>query len=348
MSENETQCTLFNKDIYKCNVIIALKRTTGSLSLVGCCFMIGTIWLFRKYTILSQRLILYLSIAALFDAIGYIIGDMTPDGTTCDFEAWWMTYFDWTVLMWVSCITFNLYMNVVKQRRTEKYEKFYHLLSWVCPPLLFSLLPLIGDNYGPAGAWCWIKHTSTVWRFLIWYVPLFLLILAMFGGYSYIIYFLKKRISSWQGTYDPDEERTVQLIKEDIKVLKAYPFIFLILSIFPFILRIHNAFTAEGTDIFGLWVMTALTAPLQGAVNAVVFGLDPETRTKLTWAQIQLAWASRFSHSAVHEYPTVFNNPLDSPTSGESVINPVNTEAVRRSSSFDQKQRYGSLNLEEN
>jgi len=43
-------------------------------------------------------------------------------------------------------------MNVVKQRRTEQYEKYYHVLTWLFP-LLLSLLPLIGDNYGPAGAW---------------------------------------------------------------------------------------------------------------------------------------------------------------------------------------------------
>jgi len=55
--------------------------------------MIFTIWLFRKYNILAQRLILFLSTAALFDTIGYIMGDMTPDGSQCDFEGWWMTYF---------------------------------------------------------------------------------------------------------------------------------------------------------------------------------------------------------------------------------------------------------------
>ena len=306
MTVNDSaQCTLFGGNTQMCETIIVLKRITGSLSLIGCLFMIATIVLFRKYNILSQRLILYLSIAALFDSIGYLIGDMTPEGSLCDFEAWWLTYFDWTVLMWVSCITFNLYQNVILRKRTDHLEKYYHVLSWLVPSLLLSLLPLAGDNYGQAGAWCWIKHSSTVWRFLIWYVPLFIIITLLFVVYIRIIYYLRKQMNTWQGNFDPDAERNHTLIVDDISALKFYPCVYLALSIFPLILRIHNAATALGDDIFALWVLTVLTAPLQGAVNAVVFGLDPDTKRKLTWDQIQLAWASHFDASAIREYPTL-------------------------------------------
>ena len=298
-------CTLFHGDVAQCESIIVLKRITGTLSLFGCLFMIASIWLFRKYNVMAQRLILYLSIAALCDALGYMIGDMSVDGPTCDFEAWWLTYFDWTVLMWVSCITFNLFLNVVRHQRTNNLEKYYHVVCWILPSLLFSLLPLAGDNYGPAGAWCWIKHDSPWWRFVIWYIPLFIIIVILFAAYIYIIVYLRKQMSRWQGNYNPDSERNHTLIEEDIKVLKAYPFIYLLLSIFPLILRIHNAFTEEGDDIYALWVLTVLSAPMQGAINAVVFGLDPDTRKKLTWAHIQLAWASHFQGSGIREYPTL-------------------------------------------
>ena len=45
------------------------------------------------------------------------------------------------------------------------------------------------------------------------------------------------QIRSWQGTYEPEIERSRQLIREEIKPLRAYPFIYLILSIFPLINR---------------------------------------------------------------------------------------------------------------
>jgi len=299
-----TSCTLFNGDETKCNTIIVLKRITAGLSIIGCLFMIVMIWLFKKYHVQSQRLVLYLSIAALFDAIAYISGDVTPDGPACDFEAWMLTYFDWAVLSWVTCITFNLYTMVIKQRSTASYEKYYNALSWLFPSLVVSLLPFIGDNYGPAGAWCWVKHDSRAWRFFIWYIPLFGAIVMLFASYGYIAYQIKRRSVVWQGNIDADSESNMAMLMEDIKVLRRYPFIYLSLSIFPLILRVHNAFTAEGEDVYGLWVMTVLTAPLQGAANAVVFGLDPDTREKLSWEQIKISWMGRFQENILQEYPT--------------------------------------------
>lgn len=304
VNESLGSCTLFNGDDSKCNTLIVLKRVTGTFSLLGCIFMIFVIWLFKKYRVQSQRLIMFLSVAALFDAIGYMAGDITPDGPACDFEAWILTYFDWCVLMWVSCITYNLYMNVVRMRNVASQEKYFHIASWLCPPLLLSVLPFIGDNYGPAGAWCWIKHESTVWRFVIWYIPLFIAIIMLFLAYSYITWQIKRQNVMWQGNMDADTQANQENLLEDIKLLKGYPFVYLGLSIFPLILRIHNAFTAEGDDVFALWVLTVLTAPLQGACNAVVFGMDPDTRARLTWTQIRLTLSNRFQdNSGLQEYP---------------------------------------------
>lgn len=293
-------CTLFGGDEQKCDVIVGLKRGFGSLSLIGCVFMVGTIWLFRKYQVRSQRLILYLTIAAFFDTIGYMMGKLTVDGPRCDFEAWWMTYFDWTVLAWTSCITFDLYMLLTRRKIIAHWK--YHIICWIVP-LIISVLPFIGDNYGPAGAWCWIKHSSPAWRFCIWYIPLFLTIIAMLVLWSRTIY-LHKRNTPLPGGQDVNSEMMRTLIEEDMKTLRWYPLVYLLLSFFPLILRIHNAFTAEGQDVYFLWIMTAITAPLQGACNAVVFGLDPDTRSKLSWFQVKMAFTSRFSSKQViQEYP---------------------------------------------
>ena len=301
---SDGECTLFNGSAYKCNTIIMLKRVTASLSIIGCLFMIAVIWLFRKYRVQSQRLVLWLSVAALFDALAYAVGDIKSDGALCDAEAWFLTWFDWCVLAWVCCITFNLYTNAVRMRTIPgHHEKYFHLVCWLCPPLLLSLLPFAGDHYGPAGAWCWIKHEDTAWRFAVWYVPLFVAITALFITFAYITYQIKRRFLGWQNSEAADDHAA---LLADIKVLRSYPFIYLTLSLFPLILRIHNAFTAEGDDVYGLWIMTVLTAPLQGAVNAIVFGLDPDTRSKVTWNQVKMAWGRRFDKSsAVQEYPTM-------------------------------------------
>ena len=48
-------------------------------------FMIFVIWLFKKYMFFSQRLILYLGIAALFDSIPYMMGNI-EHGIGCQIQ----------------------------------------------------------------------------------------------------------------------------------------------------------------------------------------------------------------------------------------------------------------------
>ncbi|XP_077988029.1 cyclic AMP receptor-like protein A isoform X2 [Glandiceps talaboti] len=299
-----TYCSLFGEDPSgKCDAIIAVKRCTASLSLIGCLFMIAVIWIFRKYQFFPQRLILYLSLAALCDSIAYLMGDLHPDGPLCDFQAWWLTFFDWCVLLWVCCITFNLFCNAVRQVKTDRYELIYHLLCWGVS-FIIACLPLIGNHYGPAGAWCWISgDNATTWRFAIWYGPLFVIIFLMFVVYTYIIIHVNRKVKAWEGTYDPETERSKQLLKEEIKPLLVYPFIYLLISIFPLINRIQNA-VSHNNPIFVLVLLHALTSPLQGAINAIVYGLDKETRSRLTWTQIKVALQTKSTDRAlIREYP---------------------------------------------
>ncbi|XP_025079292.1 cyclic AMP receptor-like protein A isoform X2 [Pomacea canaliculata] len=304
---NTVSCSSFPENTDRCETVITIRKVAGAFSLTGCLFMIAVIWLFRKYVVFAQRMILYLSIGALLDSIAYLMSNTIEDGPLCDFQAWWLTFFDWTVLLWVACITFNLYMNVVRATSTERFEGVYHIVCWGLP-LCMSLLPFINDHYGPAGAWCWIVE-DIAWRLGIWYAPLFLIIVLLFAAYIYIILTLSRKASTWEGTYDPDTERNHQMLREDIKPLRLYPFVYLIVSIFPLINRIQNAF-APHNHVFALVVLACLSAPLHGALNALVFGMDRETLKKLTPMQIMIALRSKFTPRAkVLEYPHLSSSP---------------------------------------
>ena len=79
--------------------------------------------------------------------------------------------------------------------------------------------------------------------------------------------------------------------KSDLS-LKAmiFPVWFQTFLIFVFnyvICRIQNA-AKPGQPVFALVILHALTSPLQGLVNAVVYGMDRETRSRLTWMQIKV------------------------------------------------------------
>ncbi|KAK7090253.1 cyclic AMP receptor-like protein A isoform X2 [Littorina saxatilis] len=312
MAQNEsvlTQSTCsISEDQSECDTVITIRIVFASFSLIACLFMIVVIWLFRKFVVFAQRLILYLSIGAFCDSIAYLMSSSIEDGPLCDFQAWWLTYFDWTVLLWVSCLTFNLYMNVIQTRTTEQWEKGYHAVCWGVP-LIMSTLPFIGDHYGPAGVWCWITE-DIAWRLGIWYVPLFIIIGLLFFAYIYIFCMLRRRASSWEGTYDPDTERNHRMLKEDIKPLQFYPFVYLIVSVFPLINRINSAVN-PGHDKLWMVVAASISAPLHGVLNAIVFGMDKETMQRLTPSQIKMAWVARNHQQEVREYPLAIGHPED-------------------------------------
>ncbi|XP_062606292.1 uncharacterized protein LOC134268109 [Saccostrea cucullata] len=300
---DSAECPLFPENPGYCDVIIHVRRAIASLSLIGSLFVIVVIWLFKKHAVFSQRLILYLSIAAFFYSTAYLMGDIRPDGPMCDFQAWYLSYFVWSALIWVCIITFNLYMNVVKNRSIEKFEILFHILGWVFSAIM-SFLPLAGNRYGPAGAWCWIVN-DLGWRFGVWYGPLFIAITVLVVTYVYIIVTLFRRLSTWKGTYDPEKERQTAMLKDDIKYLRAYPFVYLAVSVFSLIDRIQNA-ASPGEPVFALVILAALTAPLHGAMNAIVFGMDRETLRRLTPTQIKMAFMARITKKAeVHELSSI-------------------------------------------
>ncbi|XP_075887294.1 cyclic AMP receptor 3 isoform X4 [Nelusetta ayraudi] len=235
-TSNESRCIFFNTDSedYRCVVILTVKRATGTVSLVGCIFVLFVIWLLRRYHSLAQKMILSLTVAAFADSVAYVMGESLAEGPLCSFQAWWLTYFDWSALAWVCLITLNLYLNLVREVGTNRYEMLYHLTAWG-GPLAMATLPLLRGCYGPAGAWCWITDAHVAWRFGIWYVPLFGLIFLMCGCYARIICVANRRMQSWLGTFNPERERRKVSLAEEIKPLKWYPSVYLLVSIFPLI-----------------------------------------------------------------------------------------------------------------
>eukprot|EP01130_Rhizamoeba_saxonica_P009668 TRINITY_DN3941_c0_g1_i2.p1 TRINITY_DN3941_c0_g1~~TRINITY_DN3941_c0_g1_i2.p1 ORF type:complete len:243 (-),score=32.25 TRINITY_DN3941_c0_g1_i2:590-1318(-) len=194
----------------------------------------------------------------------------------CIAQGLFLQYFQIATFCWITIIAFDLWMIVVRKRtRTSFLEKFYHIGAWVTA-LLFALFPLVTSSYGLSGIWCWIVNTDTassVWRFLVFYIPLYLMILVVIVLYVMIIYNVIKYFKK-SDTDDKSKKR----VRRQLNRLKLYPIIFLLLYIFPIINRIYD-WSSDGDQSFFLFLMQALTAPLLGFANGIVYvGLDPEMR----------------------------------------------------------------------
>ncbi|OWF39216.1 cyclic AMP receptor-like protein A [Mizuhopecten yessoensis] len=316
-TDNSTvSCLLFPTTPSYCDILLYTRGIAGGLSLVGSSFVLSITWLFRKYTAFVQRMIVYLSISAFFHAIFFMMGGVYPVGPICVFKGFWITYFHWAVLLWDVHITCNLYRNVVRMESSERLEKIFCLNCWGIP-LVISLVPLIAGRYGPAGAWCWIVDEWDLERLFLWYIPLFLGIFFMIVVYLYIVYTLNRKASTWHGTYDPDVEQKKAQLRNDITALRFYPLVYLLINIIPLINRIQNAIH-EDKPVFALILGQCITAPLQGAINAMIFGADKDTISQLTWSGIKMAFQSRFKKKALIKEYVIEEEITVSPPAGST------------------------------
>jgi len=266
------QCAFDDDD--QCETITIVRRCLGSLSLTGCLFILGSIVITRRYRNFGQRLIMYLTISASLDTIPYFMGHPDEDDNFCTFQAFMMTWFDWSVLLWVCCLTHSLYVNVIKLRPSEQYERMYQFTAWGLA-LMIAMIPLIAGMYGPAGMWCWVRSEYTWMQFGIWYFPLFVTIFVLFCSNGYIFYSVNKKARQWQGTYNPAVESDKKFLKEQVQPLKFYPVVYLLISFFPLINRIQNA-SSPDEPVFALYLIHSIMSPLQGFLNAGVYAANTD------------------------------------------------------------------------
>eukprot|EP00911_Craspedida_sp_UC1_P000204 UC1_evm1s154 len=260
---------------------------------------------------------MYLSCAAALDTIPYFMGNDKPTaGPGCSFQAFWMSYFDWSVLLWVCIISLNVYLNLIHMMETERYEHRYHMLGWGFP-LLPALIPLFASAYGPAGAWCWIEGNDAM-RFALWYVPLFTLIFGLGIVYTLITLRVNRNAKRWQGTYNPEVEEEKRQMKKAVQPLRFYPLVYLLCSIFGLVNRIQNA-ASPGTPIFALYLLHSLTAPMQGLLNALVYATSGGFWRQCTPSGIKRAAAKHGDGGGdTKEYPMAPDGDELVPDYGES------------------------------
>ncbi|PAA56139.1 hypothetical protein BOX15_Mlig006235g1 [Macrostomum lignano] len=325
ISNNETQereeCLLFPSEPDKCDAIIFIKRINASLSVISSLLLLFIIYIFKFYQKFSYRLIIYLTVAIFLDSVIYLLGHPQENSPICILEAFWLTYSDWNVLLWVASITVYLFFYTVKSTITDRFELLYVAVCFIAP-LLPALLPLAkSGTYGPAGAWCWV--TDTAWRMAVWFVPAIALLLGMLAAYAIILVRLRRDSldgvgvggggggggggAGWDaggvdGASSDLAASAASVHREQVYPLLAYPCVFLALEMLPLANRISNAVNPDQPS-FPLFILSAVSAPIIGTVNFFLFYLNPVVRKKATLAALMMRLrANRQEGSVIREY----------------------------------------------
>eukprot|EP01147_Barroeca_monosierra_P007733 gene7733-7731_t len=317
-------CDVFSHE--QCEVIIYTRIACAALSLIGCATILFSIWLYRKQRNFAQRLVMWLTVAATFDSIPYFFGTQhPPNDAFCDIQAFWVSVFDWVVLLWICALTFYLHMLIIQGRDTARYERGYHLIVWGLP-LIPAVIPLAFQAYAPAGAWCWIVETQVLMRFVLWYIPMLILLIGI--GISYAMMYRRLRYDTmiFKGSHENAVQEEFESHEENIRTLRWYPVVYVVLAIFSIINRIQNA-VHPSRPIFALYLLHSFSSPLQGVFNAFVYLTNVATWTSCNFRSIKKALFHRLSSPEMEEYTV-----QSSKTSRED-----DAELLETSSSDDEK-----------
>lgn len=290
-----TSCSPYDSQSYA--VVAAVSAGLAFLSTLLILGVIGIIVLFKKWQYFGQRLILYVSITAILVNLGIMVHRVDYNNQKSEFYTRFCVFggyvdqsSNWMLLIAIGAIIAHSSLIIFFDKSTEKYEAVYIVAIFVFP-LLFSWIPFVNDSYGRAGAWCWIRsedrgtcapYNFGSWlQFSLWFIPLYVIMLVLIILYVVILVKL----------FHTDKKQTKNqadvIRKKDLLPLIAYPLIYFLLNIFPFINRAYNFKSNEPNLV--LWYFAALANPSTGAWIALAFTLDPGTRKRLTYAQLQAA-----------------------------------------------------------
>lgn len=315
-------CSAFDTQRYV-NVAI-VSSGSACLSALCCVAVICLIVMLGKHYFFIQRLILYLTLAALFNSLTiimrlYRVGydkDSDELNSLCKAAAFLDQTTMCSLFLAFAVITFTLLMTAVFRKDTSRLEPAYFIVIFALP-LTFNWIPFLHDTYGKAGAWCWIRSVNyddnctehrfgTYLRFTLWYVPSYILLSIMILAYFSIVISVTRQRYRWIGRYDPEALQVREQMHTEVWPLLFYPIGLFVLNIFPLVNRIHDSIQ-ETQPLYALWMLHAIFSPLQGGYIALVYTLDRETRSRLTFGNFFALIFSR--KDAVKEYPVVSGAP---------------------------------------
>jgi hypothetical protein len=244
--------------------------TSACLSLFGCGVIVYSALRFKELSkrFFAIRLIFFLTVAdasaALFNMIGAFVDvpALQKRGTPsvlCEVQAAGLLYFNLASIMWTSCFAFTLYRDLVPSSfgvgtgRTSlrTYESYYHALCWPVPAVLAGTAAALG-YLGDSGPWCALGPAYSREYLLCFYLPL----MCAFA-FNIIVYALVRRHS---------RERRVS------RTTSLYLLGFVIVWFPSLLRRLQVSYMKRSAAGYLLAVGEAVCMPLQGALNAAVYG----------------------------------------------------------------------------
>lgn len=308
MDEDFVNCSMPYSE-YKFVVVAIVNKVAACVSLLACCFIAFLIIILKRWSVFRQRLVLYLTASALLLSVATVLNrlDMQSGGMSntlwnfCVFSGFFLQVTAWMLFDSIVSITLYVFLRIVCGFDSAKYEWVYFLGIFFVP-FLFNWIPFISLTYGRDGVWCWIRSYDfdtceelvfgRLLQFCLWFAPVYLILLILVVLYTVTLILIHRKRRLWTtAAQDPSAKKRLKKLEIEIINLLAYPLIYFVLSIFPFINAVFNSLHPLEPRLV-LWYLTAVLSPLQGVFISLAFTLHSEVRRRLSCMELKIAISS--------------------------------------------------------
>eukprot|EP00271_Cylindrocystis_brebissonii_P006505 TRINITY_DN19282_c0_g1_i1.p1 TRINITY_DN19282_c0_g1~~TRINITY_DN19282_c0_g1_i1.p1 ORF type:complete len:328 (-),score=66.66 TRINITY_DN19282_c0_g1_i1:751-1734(-) len=254
----------------------------STLSFLGSFFIVLCFLTFKDLRKFSFKLVFYLSLADMLCSLFNILGD-PGEGILCYVQGYATQFFWVASFLWTTTIAFTLHRTVVQHKTdVDKLGKWFHLYAWGTS-LVMTIIPSVAQDFGPAGAWCWVQNETLagkVLRFVTFYVPLWAAILFNGAVYFQVIRMLSnasRMAANINETQRTSNNPSTTKVSSAINRWGYYPLILIGSWAFGTINRIHN-FVQPHHPVFILYVLQIATSALMGLFNSIAYGFNAAVR----------------------------------------------------------------------
>ncbi|KAL2632491.1 hypothetical protein R1flu_003970 [Riccia fluitans] len=283
------------------HILTRINVTASAFSFGGSFFIVLCYLCFKELRKFSFRLVFYLSLSDMLCSLFNLLGD-PREGFLCYVQGYTTQFFSVASFLWTTTIAFTLYRTVVKHKvDLEDFEPAFHIYVW-STAFVMAIIPSIADDYGPAGAWCWVRNETTtgkLLRFMTFYVPLWGAIL--FNGAVYFQVIRMLEYATRMAVSMADRQRQAEG-RPEMKAMNRwgyYPLILIASWTFGTINRIHD-FVEPHNKLFWLYYLHISTASLMGLFNSIAYGFNAAVRRTLQerldqwWPEKYRLWRPAF------------------------------------------------------
>ncbi|XP_031567811.1 G-protein coupled receptor 157-like [Actinia tenebrosa] len=180
-------------DVSTPNLVLA--TLAAVLSLFGTTFIVVTFFIWKEIRSTSRRILVYISIADFFVAVGTVVGvSFSKHSTTCLIQSICGTYFVLCSFFWTVFLAVYLFIGCTNKRilLAERLVCLFHVIAWGVPLTIVCIAVAkkkLGDNGDiVSSGWCWVSANMSwkeqvKWMLIagkFWEVTAFVIITILF------------------------------------------------------------------------------------------------------------------------------------------------------------------------